>query len=123
VVLFFGGSGDPAPNYSIGGFQIAPDAVEQMRSQYSSELGSGRGAFVTLRTGGVPDTIPRCDGRRRGAGAQPERSEADRAGGDAQGHRWSGGVRRSDKARTMTPATVNVSAAALSESARRDVAG
>lgn len=29
VVLFFGGSGDPVPNYSIGGFQVALHAVER----------------------------------------------------------------------------------------------
>ena len=26
TVLFFGGSGDPVPNYSIGGFQVARSA-------------------------------------------------------------------------------------------------
>jgi 3-oxoacyl-[acyl-carrier protein] reductase len=58
VVLFFGGSGDPVPNYSIGGFQVALHAIEAMRRQYASELGAAGVRFVTLRTAGIPGTIP-----------------------------------------------------------------
>ncbi|HEY2054323.1 MAG TPA: SDR family oxidoreductase [Solirubrobacterales bacterium] len=77
AILFFGGSGDPVPNYSIGGFQIALHAVEAMRRQYASELGAAGVRFVTLRTGGVPDTIPDDDRRDR----ERQRRSADRLGG------------------------------------------
>jgi 3-oxoacyl-[acyl-carrier protein] reductase len=115
VVLFFGGEGDPVPDYSIGGFQIAMHAVEAMRRQYASELGAAGVRFVTLRTGGVPESID--------AEAEPELRE--RLGevldsmaltGRAATLADVGAVAAfvaSDKARTMTAATVNVSAGAL----------
>jgi 3-oxoacyl-[acyl-carrier protein] reductase len=67
VILFFGGEGDPLPDYYLGGFQVALSAIEFMRRQLASELGPhgihGIRA-VTLQTGGVPETIPESfDGR------------------------------------------------------------
>jgi NAD(P)-dependent dehydrogenase (short-subunit alcohol dehydrogenase family) len=115
VVLFFGGSGDPVPNYSIGGFQVALHAVEAMRRQYASELGAAGVRFVTLRTGGVPESID--------AEAEPELR--DRLGEALASTTMTGGAATladvgavaafvaSDRARTMTAATVNVSAGAL----------
>jgi NAD(P)-dependent dehydrogenase (short-subunit alcohol dehydrogenase family) len=58
VVLIFGGDGDPVPDYSIGGFQVALAAMESMRRQISSELGKSGVRAVTLRTGGIPETLP-----------------------------------------------------------------
>jgi 3-oxoacyl-[acyl-carrier protein] reductase len=58
VILAFGGSGDPIRNYSIGGVQVAFDAIEGMRRQLSAELGVHGIRVVTLRTGGIPETIP-----------------------------------------------------------------
>jgi NAD(P)-dependent dehydrogenase (short-subunit alcohol dehydrogenase family) len=113
VVLFFGGSGDPVPNYSIGGFQVALHAVEAMRRQYSSELGSAGVRFVTLRTGGVPGAIP--DVMDGGAELAKSLNEATMTGRAATLDDV-GAVAAfvaSDKARTMTAATVNVSAGAL----------
>jgi NAD(P)-dependent dehydrogenase (short-subunit alcohol dehydrogenase family) len=113
VVLFFGGSGDPVPDYSIGGFQVALHAVEAMRRQYSSELGSAGIRFVTLRTGGVPDTISDVmDGGEELARSLNEATMT----GQAATLEDVGAVAAfvaSDKARTMTAATVNVSAGAL----------
>jgi 3-oxoacyl-[acyl-carrier protein] reductase len=113
VVLFFGGSGDPVPNYSIGGFQVAMHAVEAMRRQYSSELGSAGVRFVTLRTGGVPDTIPDVmDGGEELARSLNEATMTGRAATLEDVGTVAAFV-ASDKARTMTAATVNVSAGAL----------
>jgi NAD(P)-dependent dehydrogenase (short-subunit alcohol dehydrogenase family) len=115
AVLFFGGEGDPVPDYSIGGFQIALHAVEAMRRQYASELGSAGVRFVTLRTGGVPESID--------AEAEPELRE--RLGEVLDSTTLTGRAATlgdvgavaafvaSDRARTMTAATVNVSAGAL----------
>jgi enoyl-[acyl-carrier-protein] reductase (NADH) len=58
VILAFGGSGDPVRGYFLGGLQVAFDAIESMRRQLSSELGPHGIRVVTLRTGGVPETIP-----------------------------------------------------------------
>ncbi|HTT94804.1 MAG TPA: SDR family oxidoreductase [Solirubrobacterales bacterium] len=114
VVLFFGGAGDPVPSYSIGGFQVALHAVEAMRRQYASELGASGVRFVTLRTGGVPESIPAADPqRRRQLG---EMLAAATMTGRAATLDDVGAVAAfvaSDKARTMTAATVNVSAGAL----------
>jgi 3-oxoacyl-[acyl-carrier protein] reductase len=113
MVLFFGGSGDPVPDYSIGGFQVALHAVEAMRRQYSSELGSAGVRFVTLRTGGIPDAIP--DVMDGGPDLARSLNEATMTG-QAATLEDVGAVAAfvaSDKARTMTAATVNVSAGAL----------
>jgi 3-oxoacyl-[acyl-carrier protein] reductase len=58
VILFFGGSGDPIRDYSIGGFQIALEAIEALRKQLASELGKFGVRVVSLRTGGIAETLP-----------------------------------------------------------------
>jgi NAD(P)-dependent dehydrogenase (short-subunit alcohol dehydrogenase family) len=113
AVLFFGGSGDPVPNYSIGGFQVALHAVEAMRRQYASELGAAGVRFVTLRTAGVPDTIPDVmDGGEELAASIHEMTMTARAATLEDVGAVAAFV-ASDQARTMTAATVNVSAGAL----------
>jgi enoyl-[acyl-carrier-protein] reductase (NADH) len=113
VVLFFGGGGDPMPNYSIGGFQVALHAVESMWRQYSSELGTKGVRFVTLRTGGVPDTIPDVmDGGKKLAASLNEATMTGRAA-TLEDVGAVAAFFSSDKARAMTAATVNVSAGAL----------
>jgi 3-oxoacyl-[acyl-carrier protein] reductase len=57
VILFFGGDGDPLPDYSIGGFQIALAAVESLRRQLASELGKHGIRVLSILSGGVPETI------------------------------------------------------------------
>jgi 3-oxoacyl-[acyl-carrier protein] reductase len=113
AVLFLGGEGDPVPNYSIGGFQIALHAVESMRRQYASELGKAGIRFVTLKTAGIPDTIP--DVMDGGEALKASLDEATLTGRAATLEDV-GAVAAfvaSDKARTMTAATVNTSAGAL----------
>jgi 3-oxoacyl-[acyl-carrier protein] reductase len=111
--LFFGGSGDPVRNYSIGGFQVALHAVEAMRRQYASELGADGVRFVTLRTGGIPGTIPDVmDGAEALAASLNEMTMTGRAATLEDVGAVAAFV-ASDKARTMTAATVNVSAGAL----------
>src|SRR3712207_7738414 len=57
VILVFGGSGDPMRDYYIGGTQVAFEALEAMRRQLAAELGRHGVRVVTLRTGGVPESI------------------------------------------------------------------
>jgi 3-oxoacyl-[acyl-carrier protein] reductase len=79
VILAFGGPGDrsaPVRDYYLGGTQVAFDAIETMRRQLSVELGPHGVRFVTLASGGVPETFspdfeadaarPRGDARGRG---------------------------------------------------------
>ena len=57
VILAFGGSG-PQTLPGLGGFKIALDAIEGHRRQWACELGKHGIRVVTLKTGGVPETIP-----------------------------------------------------------------
>jgi 3-oxoacyl-[acyl-carrier protein] reductase len=113
VILVFGGSGPPLPGYSLGGLQVAFEALESMRRQLSSELGPHGIRVVTLRTGGVTESIPEgFAGRERIVGDIEKMTMLGRAAtledvGNAAA------FAASDWARTMTAATVNVSCGAL----------
>jgi NAD(P)-dependent dehydrogenase (short-subunit alcohol dehydrogenase family) len=113
VVLLFGGDGDPVRDYSIGGFQVALAALEAMRRQLSAELGRHGVRAVTLRTGGVPESIP---AGMDGAAEIVAGLEASTLLGRTATLADVGNVAAfvaSDRARTMTAATVNVSCGAL----------
>jgi 3-oxoacyl-[acyl-carrier protein] reductase len=113
VLLAFGGSGDPPRDYYLGGLQVAFEAIEAMRRQLSSELGRHGVRFVTLRTGGVPETIPPgTEGRE----AIVESIERETMLGRVATLEDVGNVAAfvaSDRARAMTAATVNISYGAL----------
>ncbi|MEV6828328.1 SDR family oxidoreductase [Amycolatopsis sp. NPDC051102] len=113
VILFFGGAADPVREFTVGGLQVAFHALEAMRRQLAAELGPHGIRTVTLRTGGVPETLP---------ADFPGRAELEEniAGKTMLGRAATlsdvGEVAAfvaSDKARTMTAATVNVSCGAL----------
>ena len=63
VILHFGGGG-PQTQSGLGGFKIALDAIEGLRRQWAVELGSHGIRVVTLKTGGIPETIPDTDPER-----------------------------------------------------------
>jgi 3-oxoacyl-[acyl-carrier protein] reductase len=116
VILAFGGSsnGSALPqSHSFGGLLVAFEAVEAMRRQFSVELGEKGVRFVTLRTGGVPETIPEeLEGREELVSSLTDSTLT----GEAATLRDIGDVAAfvaSDRARTMTAATVNVSAGSL----------
>jgi 3-oxoacyl-[acyl-carrier protein] reductase len=113
VILFFGGEGDPPRGWSLGGLQTAFHALEAMRRQLATELGERGIRTVTLRTGGVPESI-RDDSERRDQIAESiaEASLLGRAATLDDVANVAAFV-ASDRARTMTAATVNVSAGAL----------
>jgi 3-oxoacyl-[acyl-carrier protein] reductase len=113
VILFFGGDGDPLPNYYLGGFQVALSAIEVLRRQLASELGPHGIRVVTLRTGGVPETIPESfDGREAitesivGSTMIKRAATLDDVGNVAA-------FAASDQARTMTATALNISCGAL----------
>ncbi|WP_036529318.1 SDR family NAD(P)-dependent oxidoreductase [Nocardia sp. CNY236] len=56
TVLTFGGTGNGMSG--LGGFKIALDAVEALRRQWAQELGESGIRLVTLRTGGIPESLP-----------------------------------------------------------------
>ena len=113
VILTFGGSGDPMRDYYIGGTQVAFEALEVLRKQLATELGRYGIRTVTLRTGGVPETLPEgFEGRDAIIEGMEKETLLPRTAtlGDV------GNVAAfvaSDMARTMTAATANVSCGAL----------
>jgi 3-oxoacyl-[acyl-carrier protein] reductase len=116
TILAFGGSSNGASlpkGHAFGGLLVAFEAVETIRRQISVELGEQGVRFVTLKTGGIGETIPEdfegheelvrslTDQTLTGATATL-RDVAEVAAFVA-----------SDRARTMTASTVNISAGAL----------
>lgn len=113
VILCFGGGGNPLRDYSIGGFQIALEAVEALRRQLSTEAGKHGVRVVTLRTGGIPETIPSgFSGREALVSSLEAMTLTGRCATLADVGNVAAFV-ASDLARTMTGATVNISAGAL----------
>jgi 3-oxoacyl-[acyl-carrier protein] reductase len=113
VILFFGGYGDPVPDYYIGGFQVALNAIESLRRQLASELGAHGIRAVTLQTGGVPETIPESfDGREQitemiaGSTILKRAATLEYVGNVAA-------FAASDYARTMTATALNISCGAI----------
>jgi 3-oxoacyl-[acyl-carrier protein] reductase len=57
VILQFGGGG-PQTRPGLGGFKIALDAMEGLRRQWAWELGEHGIRVVTIKTGGIAESIP-----------------------------------------------------------------
>jgi len=113
VILMFGGQGEPLRNYYIGGLQVAFAANEMLRRQLSAELGPHGIRVVTLRTGGIPETLdPEFQGREELAEQIASASMLKRAATLEDVANVAAFV-ASDQARTMTAASVNISAGAL----------
>jgi 3-oxoacyl-[acyl-carrier protein] reductase len=108
VILIFGGSGPP-----LRGYSLAFEALESMRRQLSSELGRDGVRVVTLRTGGVPETIPDPDGSMRETIADIEDTTMLGRAATLEDVGNAAALAASDRARTMTAATINVSCGAL----------
>ena len=113
VMLLFGGSGEPLRDYSIGGLQVAYEALEAMRRQFASELGKHGVRVVTIRTGGVIDSIPEGYEGRDELVASLEGMTMLGRGALLEDVGNVAAFVASDKARTMTAATANISCGAL----------
>jgi enoyl-[acyl-carrier-protein] reductase (NADH) len=116
AILAFGGPGDrsgPLRDYYLGGTQVAFDAIETIRRQLSVELGPHGIRFVTLASGGVPETFPAdFDGAEQITKMIEGQTLLGRAAtlediGNAAG------FAASDWGRSLTAAIVNVSCGAL----------
>ncbi len=113
VILAFGGSGPPFRDHHLGALQTGFTAIEAMRRQFASELGRDGIRVVTLRTGGIPESIPGGF-----PGVEQITREIDEATmlGRAATLEDVGDVAAfvaSDRARSMTAATANISAGTL----------
>jgi 3-oxoacyl-[acyl-carrier protein] reductase len=113
VILAFGGEGHPPRGYHLGALQTIFHAIEAMRRQLASELGPHGVRVVTLRTGGIPESIPQgFPGREAIAGSIAAASLLGHPATLADVGNAAAFV-ASDRARAMTAATVNISAGAL----------
>lgn len=112
AILIFGGSGDPVPDYDIGGFQVGLHALEAMRRQLSSELGRYGVRVVTLKTGGIPESIPGGEDRERLERMLTDATMLKRTA-TLEDVGIAAAFAASDQARTMTAATINISCGAL----------
>jgi NAD(P)-dependent dehydrogenase (short-subunit alcohol dehydrogenase family) len=114
VILMFGGTFDwtVARRFSVGGIGVTFDAVEAMRRQLAAELGPRGVRVVTLRTGGLPETIPAdFPGHDELTRWLIERTLTGRAGSlDDVGN--VAVFAASDWARTVTGAAINMTAGA-----------
>jgi 3-oxoacyl-[acyl-carrier protein] reductase len=57
VTIAFGGGGENTLP-GLGGFKVALDAIEGHRRQWAFELGQHGFRVVTLKSGGVPESLP-----------------------------------------------------------------
>ncbi|HEU5101390.1 MAG TPA: SDR family oxidoreductase [Roseiflexaceae bacterium] len=112
VILQFGGGG-PQTLPGLGGFKIALDALEGLRRQWAVELGKHGIRVVTLKTGGVPESLSDDFAERAEITASIEQQTLlGRAATLADVGNVAAFV-ASDHARTLTATEVNISCGAL----------
>lgn len=112
VILAFGGGG-PQTMVGLGGFKISLDALEGLRRQWAIELGPHGIRVVTLKTGGIPESIdPSFAPRDEIAAAIKKDTLLNRVATLADVGNVAAFV-ASDHARTITSTEVNISCGAL----------
>jgi NAD(P)-dependent dehydrogenase (short-subunit alcohol dehydrogenase family) len=112
VILHFGGGG-PQTLSGLGGFKIALDALEGLRRQWAVELGPHGIRVVTLKTGGIPETIDaNTPARDAISAAIQEATLLKRVATLADAGSVAAFV-ASDQARTLTSTEVNISCGAI----------
>jgi 3-oxoacyl-[acyl-carrier protein] reductase len=112
VILHFGGGG-PQTVAGMGGFKIALDAIESLRRQWSVELGQHGIRVVTLKTGGIPESLPDdYPGREELSAMLTEPTLLKRTATLADVGNVAAFV-ASDLARTLTATEVNISCGAI----------
>jgi NAD(P)-dependent dehydrogenase (short-subunit alcohol dehydrogenase family) len=112
VIMHFGGSG-PQTLPGLGGFKIALDAIEGLRRQWAIEFGKQGIRVVTLKTGGIVDSMPESTpGRDEIAASILEAAMLDRTATLEDVGNVAAFV-ASDQARTMTSTEINISCGSI----------
>jgi NAD(P)-dependent dehydrogenase (short-subunit alcohol dehydrogenase family) len=112
VIMAFGGNG-PQTLPGLGGFKIALDAIEGLRRQWACELGQHGIRVVTLKTGGIPESISDTfTGKDEIAAGIQKATLLNRTATLADVGNVAAFV-ASDQARTLTATDVNISCGAL----------
>lgn len=112
VILAFGGDG-PQTLPGLGGFKVALDAVEGLRRQWAVELGAYGIRVITLKSGGIPESMPKDMEGRRKIAASIEKATLLRRAATLEDVGNVAAFVASDRARTLTAAAVNISSGAL----------
>jgi 3-oxoacyl-[acyl-carrier protein] reductase len=110
AILFFGGAADPPRGFQLGSLQVAMHAVEAMRRQLAAELGEHGIRTVTLLTGGIPDSIPAGVWGRERIAAGIEAATLLGRTASLQDVGAVAAFAASDRARSITAASINISA-------------
>ncbi len=108
VILMFGGDGDPLPGSYLGGLQVAFSAMEALRRGLACELGPHGIRVLTLRTGGIPETIPPGAGLDEAIRDMVDSTMLKRTASLEDVARVAA-FAASDHARSMTATTLNIS--------------
>src|SRR6266511_1818111 len=112
VILAFGGGG-PQTLPGLGGFKVALDAIEGLRRQWAIELGKQGIRVLTIKTGGITDSIPEnFPGRDEIVASIEQVALLNRTATLADVGNVAAFV-ASDLARTMTSTEINISCGAI----------
>ena len=112
VILAFGGGG-PQTQPGLGGFKIALDALEGLRRQWACELGAHGIRVVTLKTGGIPESIDDSEPDREAISAGIQQAALLKQAATLADVGNVAAWVASDQARTITAADVNISCGAI----------
>lgn len=112
VILAFGGDG-PQTVSGLGGFKVSLDALEGHRRQWALELGEHGIRVVTLKTGGIPESIHESFAARDEIMAAIEKETLLKRAATLADVGNVAAFVASDLARSLTSTEVNISCGAL----------
>lgn len=112
VILHFGGSDSANALPGLGTVQVGFDTIEALRRQWACELGAHGVRVISLRTGGIAETIPDSPDTQLMKQELVDRTLLKRAATLTDVGRVAAFV-ASDHARTMTSTQINISCGAL----------
>ncbi len=112
VILYFGGGG-PQTIPGMGGFKVALDALESLRRQWAIELGEYGIRVLTLKTGGIPESIPEDNPERDNIIDNLLPSTLLKRAATLSDVGNVAAFVASDQARTMTSTDINISCGAI----------
>ena len=112
VILTFGGDGPQTPP-GLRGFKVALNAVAGLCRQWAVELGPHGIRVITLKTGGVPESIPETFAQKAEITASIVRSTLLNRAATLEDVGNVAAFVVSDQARTITATEVNISCGAI----------
>jgi 3-oxoacyl-[acyl-carrier protein] reductase len=113
VILVFGGAADPPRGAHLGGLQAAFQVMEHMRRQLATELGERGIRVVTLVTGGIAESLPEDFAGREAIASGIADATLLGRGATFEDVGDVAAFVASDRARSMTAATANISCGAI----------